>query len=82
MDLMELATGGGSSASAFGGMGRGEVVEREKGAPGTELTAWKRGGEWLVFGSMIGVSLSLKELGGRREGGGKGGGVNGRRGLR
>ncbi len=33
------------------------------------------GGEWLVFGSMIGVSLSLKELGGRREGGGgKGGG--------
>ncbi len=41
------------------------------------------GGEWLVFGSMIGVSLSLKELGGRREGGGgKGGGVNGRRGLR
>ncbi len=68
---MELATGGGSSASAFGGMGRGEAVEREKGAPGTELTAWKRG-EWLVFGSMIGVSLSLKELGGRREGGGGG----------
>ncbi len=29
------------------------------------------GGGWLVFGSMIGVSLSLKELGGRREGGGK-----------
>ncbi len=35
----------------------------------------EEGGEWLVFGSMIGVSLSLKELGGRREGGGvKGGG--------
>ncbi len=43
------------------------------------------GGEWLVFGSMIGVSLSLEELGGRRGGGGGGkggGGVNGRRGLR
>ncbi len=33
-DLMELATGAGSSASAFGGMGRDEAVEREKGAPG------------------------------------------------
>ncbi len=33
----------------------------------------EEGGEWLVFGSMIGVSLSLKELGGRREGGVKGG---------
>ncbi len=43
-DLMELATGGGSSASAFGGMGRDEAVEREKGAPGMEVTAWERGG--------------------------------------
>ncbi len=36
----------------------------------------EEGGEWLVFGSMIGVSLSLKELGGRRGGGGgkRGGG--------
>ncbi len=69
---MELATGGWFPVLvAFGGMVRGEAVEREKGAPGTELTAWKRGGNGLVFGSMIGVSLSLKELGGRREGGGK-----------
>ncbi len=37
----------------------------------------EEGGEWLVFGSMIGVSLSLKELGGRREGGVKGGGETG-----
>ncbi len=41
---MELATGGGSSASAFGGMGRDEAVEREKGAPGMEVTAWEGGG--------------------------------------
>ncbi len=34
MDLMELATGGGSSASAFGGMGRGEVVGKRKGGSG------------------------------------------------
>ncbi len=78
---MELATGGGSSASAFGGMGRGEAVEREKGAPGTELTAWKRGGMAGVWVDDW-VSLGLKELGGWREGGGEGGGVNGRRGLR
>ncbi len=48
---MELATGGGSSASAFGGTGRGVVEEREKGAPGTELTEWKRGGMagvWVI----------------------------------
>ncbi len=50
-DLMELAMGGGSSASAFGGTGRGVAEEREKGAPGTELTAWKRGGMagvWVI----------------------------------
>ncbi len=73
MDLMELATGGGSSASAFGGMGRGEAVEREKGGSGDGADCVEERGEWLVFGSMIGVSLSLKELGGRKEGGGGGG---------
>ncbi len=48
---MELATGGGSNASAFGGTGRGVADEREKGAPGTELTEWKRGGMagvWVI----------------------------------
>ncbi len=50
-DLMELATGGGSNASAFGGTGRGVAEEREKGAPGIERMAWKRGGMagvWVI----------------------------------
>ncbi len=74
-DLMELATGGGSSASAFGGMGRGEAVEREKGAPGTELTAWKRGGMagvWVDdWGKFEPERAWWTERGGGKGGGGK-----------
>ncbi len=46
---MELATGGGSSASAFGGMGRGEAVEREKGGSGDGADCVEeRGNGWCL----------------------------------
>ncbi len=55
-DLMELATGGGSNASAFGGTGRGVAEERENGAPGAELGEGKRGGMagvWVINAGMF-----------------------------
>ncbi len=55
-DLMELAMGGGSNASAFGGTGRGVAEERENGALGAELREGKRGGMagvWAINGGMF-----------------------------
>ncbi len=66
---MELATGGGSNASAFGGTGNGVAEEREKGAG--------REGEWRVFGSLIEVCSSLNRLGKWGREGEKGGGMAG-----
>ncbi len=56
--LMELATGAGSSASAFGGMGRGLAEESENGPRaegGGKVTAGAGSGCMLVFGKSRGA---------------------------
>ncbi len=55
-------------------MGRGEAVEREKGAPGTELTAWKRGGMAGVWVDNWGKFEPERAWWTERGGGERGGG--------
>ncbi len=68
--LMELATGGGSNASAFGGMGRGVLEERENGALGAEQREGKRGG--MAGAGACTIREGKLELGERRKVVGKG----------
>lgn len=68
------ATGGGSNASAFGGVGRGVVEEREKGG--------RAGGSGKVAtGTACGGILALGKAPEAVEKGGKKGGIGGHRGL-
>ncbi len=61
---MELATGAGSSAGAFGGMGRGMAEESENGP-------WAEGGGKVTLGQVAAACLCLGKRGKQKRGGGR-----------